>query len=106
MICVFMYLMLASWYNNCLLILSSPHDFCMCIKNMNVFLQDENGNPDKWLKINKHKVVQEIYPVAANTNYMCQDVRIGDMFHVVKNGSWFCNQNEFTVVHDKDECYG
>ena len=92
------------WYHKCPLVLSTPHDICLCIENFHVFVQDENGKLEKWLKINKHRVVQKVYPVAANTNYICHEIRYGDVFNVVVNGSWFCDR-ELVPITDIKQCY-
>lgn len=106
MISVFINLVLALYLpvNKCSVLLSSPHDFCICVKNMHVFTTNENGSLEKWLKINNHKVVQKVYNVAANTQYLCPNVRTGDMFQVV-NGSWFCKNKEFKIINNTYECY-
>lgn len=53
------------WHHKCPLILSSPHDFCICVKQNKVFVQDENGNLEKWLQVDNVKYVEKVFKIAS-----------------------------------------
>ena len=103
---VFYLMHLMHWYHKCPIVLSTPHDFCLCVKKNNIYVQNENGMLEKWLYLNREYVVQDEFPISANTNYICRDTHIGSKFHVYKNGSWFCDNIELTHVTDEKVCYG
>ena len=69
------YLFLTYYYHNCHQLLSTPHDFCLCIKKSNVFIQKDNGYLERWLKLNKKYVVQEIYPVETNGKFIFVNIQ-------------------------------
>ena len=88
------------------MILSSPYDFCVCVKHDKVFVQNENGQLERWLRIDDKRNVLNVYPTAASTDYICKAIRIGFQFNLQKNGSWFCDKHELTLVTDFKACYG
>ena len=70
-----------------------------------MFVQNENGQLEKWLLMDDNKNVLDVYPTAASTDYICKALRVGSQFNVEKNGSWFCDK-ELTSVTDYKACYG
>jgi hypothetical protein len=106
MFCTLVTLTIGHWYHKCPLLLSSPDDLCVCVKQKNVFVQNEVGNLENWLKLDKSYIVQKVYPTSVSSDYICKDMKIGAAFRVMRNGSWFCKENELTLVQDEEACYG
>jgi hypothetical protein len=64
------------------------------MKHKKMYLTDENGRLELWLRMDANHRVENMYQTKANTEYICRELRVGDEFRLQANGSWFCGITE------------